>query len=170
MTANLTSNVGPGAWIGAEGRFGPMSMGLEVRGVFPAPVFFGTKAGSHDYEFDLSQVLLHAVPCGRYSYLFACMVVGVGAEMHNSAVFLPPGESHITTGPVWQFGGRLGAEVPFGETGWGARAWGEVLYAYPQAGQSYTPKPDPEVEWIRSNVSAFFGLGLVLKLGNEGVK
>lgn len=163
MTANLTSNVGPGAWIGAEGRFGPVSMGLEIRGVFPATVQFDK------YQLDLSQLVLHLVPCGRYSYFFGCTVVGLGAEIYNDANFLKPGQSPLEAGFVWQFGGRLGAEVPFGETGLAGRAWGEVVYATPKSGPVYH-LPGADVTWSRPDVSAFFGLGLVLKLGNEVAK
>jgi hypothetical protein len=162
ITANLTSNVGPGVWFGGEGRFGPVSLGLEVRGVLPSPVVLGP------YDFDVSQVVALLVPCGRYSYFFGCTVLGAGGEFHHDTY---AGQDTMVSGPVLQIGGRLGVEVPFGDTMFGARAWGEVLYSAPKAGSFYSATATtPRLEWTRQDVAAFFGLGLVFKFGNEGAR
>lgn len=161
MTANLTSNVGPGAWIGAEGRFGPVSMGLELRGVFPAPVYVGTKAPFDDFDFSSATATL--IPCGRYSYFFGCLAVGGGVEVHNDS---NPSFTH-TLG-IFQVGGRLGVEIPFGDSPFAGRAFGEAIYSLPPTSESYTG--GYTTRWERPSVAAFFGAGLVFKFGNEGAK
>ncbi len=158
ITANLTSNVGPGVWFGGEGRAGPLSLGLEVRGVLPSPVPVGP------YDFDLSQFVGLLVPCGRYSYFFGCAVVGVGAQLIYDSNYAPPGDPRNPNDfiELLQVGGRIGAEIPIGDTMFAVRGWGEVLYATPS--WDFTYKQTGDV-WARPDVSAFFGLGIVLKLG-----
>jgi len=162
ITANLTSNVGPGVWLGGEARSGPLSLGLELRGVLPASVTLGPKN-----DFDASQFIAFLIPCGRYSYFFGCGVAGAGAQFvydSNYVSRLPLGTSAMV-----QLGGRIGLEIPLGDTRFAARAWGEVLYSYPTVFVNYTTDG---LRWDQPDVSAFFGLGLVVKLGkeNEGVK
>ncbi|MFO0589948.1 MAG: hypothetical protein U0441_20570 [Polyangiaceae bacterium] len=167
MTANLTSNVGPGAWIGAEGRFGPVSMGLELGGVFPSPVNVVTVGTP--YGFDLSLLTATLVPCGRYSYFFGCVAVGAGMEIHYDGDFDGTGGPFTHTLAIFQIGGRLGAEIPFGDSPLAGRIFGEVLYTAPTPTEVYDL--DAGVfDWRRPNVSAFFGAGLVFKFGNEGAK
>ena len=163
ITANLTSNVGPGVWLGGEARTGPFSLGLEVRGVLPAPVFVPP------FDFDLSEVVGLLTPCGRYSYFFGCVVTGAGVEVEYDTN--SPGRIGFTqVGPVLHLGGRVGIEVPFGESGFGGRAWGEVSYSAPNVGADYYFTDGSKVSWQRPNVSAFFGLGLVFKFGNESAR
>ena len=168
MTANLTSNVGPGAWIGAEGRFGPVSMGLEVRGVFPAPV---TVIQDPRSDFDLSSVTAALVPCGRYSYFFGCAVVGTGVEVHYDGNYLGEGHPSTHTLAILQIGARLGLEIPFGDSPFAGRVFGEAIYTLPPTYEGYQPENGADyVRWNRPSVAAFFGAGLVFKFGNEGAK
>ncbi len=159
LTANLTSNVGPGAWVGGELRTGPIALGLELRTVFPAPVAAGP------YDYDLSQYVALLTPCGRYSYFFGCVVAGAGAQLSYDSTF--PGGTKSRTSPLIQLGGRIGLEIPFGESMFAGRAWGEVLYSTPPTLINYI-FPDVTYTGARPDVSAFFGLGLVAKFGKEG--
>jgi hypothetical protein len=158
ITANLTPNVGPGVWLGGELRAGPLSIGLEFRTVLPASVTVGP------YHPDLSQYVGMLVPCGRYLYFFGCGVAGAGSQVgYESSV---PGASTIV-GPLLQLGGRIGAEVPFAENRLAVRVWGEVLYSTPSSDFSEHVGSAPPYVWHRPDVSAFFGAGLVVKLGDE---
>lgn len=109
ITANLTSNVGPGVWLGGDVRSGPLSLGLEVRGVLPSPVFL------KPYDFDVSQVVALITPSGRYGVLFGCVVAGAGVEIHEDSNLQGFHGPASQSGPVLQIGGRLGAEYFLGE-------------------------------------------------------
>jgi hypothetical protein len=163
ITANLTPNVGPGVWLGGELRAGPLSIGLELRSVLPSRVVVGP------YDADLSQYVGFVVPCGRYSYFFGCVVAGAGAEVaHDSNGPSGPREA---VDPLLQLGGRLGAELPFAANRLAVRAWGEVLWSTPSVDLHYGTEGKPSyVRWDRPDVSAFFGAGLVVKLGDEKVR
>jgi hypothetical protein len=160
MTANLTSNVGPGVWLAGGLRSGPLMLGIDLRAVLPSQVVVGP------YDLDLSQLVGLLTPCGRYSVFFGCVVAGAGVQIgHDSNVgILPPGQSNTQSSPLVQLGGRLGVEVPLGESRFAVQGWGEVLYTTPSwefrynHGEFVTERPD---------VSAFFGLGFVVKLGEE---
>jgi hypothetical protein len=160
MTANLTSDVGPGVWVGGDLRSGPLSLGLELRGVLPARFEVGL------YDQDVSQFVGLLTPCGRYSVFFGCGVAGLGTQFNHDSDFegLAPGQSPTRTQLLVQLGGRVGVEVPLGESRFAIRGWGEVLYSTPSltttyAAEGYSAK--------RPDVSAFFGLGLVVKLGPD---
>ncbi len=160
ITANLTPDVGPGVWLGGEVRAGPLSVGLELRAVLPSRVQVGP------YDADLSNYVALVVPCGRYSYFFGCAVAGGGFAMGYDSN--APGGTFSPSGSMLQLGARLGAEVPFAENRFAARAWGEVLYSTPHVSLGYdTVNGVPTYNWDRPDVSAFFGLGLVVKFGNE---
>lgn len=160
ITANLTSNVGPGAWVGGELRAGPLALGLELRTVFPSPLAAGS------YDFDLSQYVALLTPCGRYSYFFGCVVAGAGAQLSYDGNF--PGGTKSGVDPLIQLGGRIGAEVPLGDTPLAGRAWGEVLYSTPPTIINYIDPSGVRHPAQRPDVSAFFGLGLVVRFGQEG--
>jgi len=157
LTANLTSNVGPGVWVAADLRVKVFSVGIELRTVLPSAVF----VGKHDLDY--SQYLVHITPCGRYSYFFGCVVGGAGFQVMADTNYPSVGPN---TGifPALQLGGRLGVEAPFGDLPVGARLWGEVLYTNPQSSFDYV---DSGQSWQRPDVSAFFGLGLVIFLGGK---
>ncbi len=160
ITANLTSNVGPGVWFGGEGRAGPLSLGLELRTVLPSPVRVGPD------DFDFSEFVALLVPCGRYSYFFGCAVAGAGTQLAYDSNYAPPGDPRNANyfDPLLQLGARLGAEIPIGDTPFAVRGWGEVLFTNPSWDFTYygTGK-----KWVRPDVTAFFGLGVVLKLGER---
>lgn len=160
MTANLTSNVGPGVWLGGDLRSGPLSVGVELRAVLPSPVAVGP------YDRDLSQFVGLLTPCGRYSVFFGCAVAGAGMHLDYDSNYHPDVEPAYLA-PLVQLGGRIGVEVPLGESRFALRGWGEVLYSTPSVEFGY---PEEGVFVDRPDVSAFFGLGFVVKLGKEGEK
>lgn len=166
LTANLTNNVGPGAWVGGELRTGPLSLGLELRTVFPSAIK-APPVNGHDpgFDYDLSQYVALLTPCGRYSYFFGCAVAGAGAQLSYDSNF--PGGTKSGTNPLIQLGGRIGVEIPFGESVFAGRAWGEVLYATPPTKINYI-SPEATYTGARPDVSAFFGVGLIVKFGKEG--
>jgi len=160
ITGNLTSNVGPGVWFGAEAGSGPIVLGLELRAVLPSPV------SVPPYDFDFSQMGALLTPCGRYSYFFGCVVAGAGVQIsHDSNYDTPSGPTLFL--PLVQIGGRAGVEVPFGDSPFAGRAWGEVLYSTPGAGVFYDGSGK---FWIRPDVSVFVGLGIVYKFGDAGAR
>jgi hypothetical protein len=157
VTANLTSNAGPGVWLGGEVRSGPLTLGLEVRAVLPAPVFLGP------HDFDFSEVGGLLTPCGRYSYFFGCAVMGAGVEVEQDSN--PVGfKAFGAVFPLLQLGGRVGVEAPFAQNRFAVRAWAEVLYSAPPIFATYK---GTGLTWDRPDVSAFFGAGFVVKFGNE---
>jgi hypothetical protein len=158
MTANLTSNVGPGVWVGGDLRSGPLSVGLDLRAVLPSRFEVGP------FDLDLSQYVGLLTPCGRYSVFFGCGVAGVGVQVDHDSNYATPGSPTIFQ-PVVQLGGRVGVEVPLGESRFALRGWGEVLYSTPKVTFGYI---NEGVYEDRPDVSAFFGLGLVARLGGDG--
>lgn len=167
ITANLTNNAGPGAWVGGELRSGPFSLGLELRTVFPSAIASEKTPtyGVMDYDFSLYAALL--TPCGRYSYFFGCAVVGAGTQLLYDSNF--PGGARSGFVPLLQLGGRAGVEIPFGDTPLAGRAWGEVLYSLPSTGIFYDDPAGGSYPAFRQDVSGFFGLGLVMRFGKEGI-
>lgn len=162
MTANLTSNVGPGVWVGGDLRFEPVSLGLELRAVLPARFEVGP------YDTDLSYMVALLTPCGRYSVFFGCVVAGAGVEIDHDSNF-DYGPATIVN-PIVHIGGRVGVEIPLGESRFALRGWGEVLYSTPSTNFTYLSEDAPPVKASRPDVSAFFGLGLVVKLDEQGAK
>jgi hypothetical protein len=67
---------------------------------------------------------------------------------------------------VVSVGGRAGADIPLGQSRFGARLWGEVLYTTPRSSPDAT---DPLASAVpgRSDLSALFGVGLVIRLDEE---
>lgn len=168
LTANLTNNVGPGVWVGGELRTGPISLGLELRTVLPSSIASEPLPTYGVLDYDLSQYVALLTPCGRYSYFFGCAVAGAGAQLVYDSNF--PGGAKSAVDAILQLGGRVGLEVPLGDTRFAGRAWGEVLYTTPHTFVSYN-EPDTGVRHPtpRPDVSGFFGLGLVLRFGKEGM-
>jgi hypothetical protein len=163
MTLNLTSNVGPGVWVSGGLWSGPLGLGLDLRAVLPSRVVIGP------HDADLSQFVGLLTPCGRYSIFFGCAVAGAGVQIDaDTDVELAPGQSATQFGPLVQLGGRVGVEVPLGETRFAIRGWGEILYSTPAVEYSYSDGSSA----YRPDVSGFIGLGFVVKLGDqqEGAK
>lgn len=164
MTANLTPNVAPGAWIEGQARSGPFSLSANIRAAFPSDIVF------RQYSFDLSEYVGFLIPCAHYLYFSGCGLIGVGVDVtHDPDAFPdnPRDTSFATERHVFEAGARLGVEVPFGDTRFGAKGWAEVLYEWPDLPIRFNDDPDM---WYRQNVTAMFGLGLTVKLGGEGVK
>lgn len=162
MTANLTPNVGPGVWLGGELRTGPFALALEARAALPSSVQVGK------YTTDLSEYTLLAVPCGRYRYVvdfFGCGVAGAGFRYDYDSDF-PFGFRGIFTYVV-RLGGRLGLEVPFMDNRLAARAWADILYMLPPTDVGYVKDGQLEAHWQIPDASAFIGVGLVIKFGNQ---
>lgn len=167
ITANLTNNVGPGAWVGGELRSGPFSLGLEMRTVFPSAIASTEMPTYGVQDYDLSQYAGLLIPCGRYSYLFGCAVVGAGTQLLYDSNL--PGGARSGLVPLLQLGGRAGVEIPFGDSAFAGRAWGEVLYSLPSTGIYYDDQKGGSYPALRPDVSGFFGLGLVMRFGKEGI-
>jgi hypothetical protein len=160
ITANLTPNVGPAVQVGGELRAGPFSFGLDLRSILPSRVQVGPAKDPDRY--DVSQYVALAVPCGRYSYFFGCVVAGAGFQFDAA----PAGQQSFVHG-LLQLGGRLGVEIPFAENRFAVRGFGEVLYSTPGVRLHYYLDGVSIDEWDRPDVSALFGVGLVVKLGNQ---
>jgi hypothetical protein len=158
MTAHYTSDVGPGVWLSGALWSGPLGLGLDLRAVLPARIAIGP------YDRDLSQLAALVTPCARYSIFFGCAVAGAGVQIDadNDVVFAP-GYPNVGYVELVQLGGRLGVDVPLGESRFAVRGWAEVLYSPISPRLSYSDGPVTVVP----DVSAFFGLGFVIKLGNE---
>lgn len=159
MTANLTSNVGPGVWMAGDLRSGPLVLGLDLRAVLPSRVAVGP------FDRDVSQLTALLTPCGRYSIFFGCAVAGAGVQIDHDADY--PSDTPTFFSPLVQLGARVGVEVPLGESRFALRGWGEVLYTTPSLEYGYV---DEGAYADRPDVSGFFGLGLVVKFGKEGEK
>ncbi len=158
MTINLTSNVGPGVWVSGGLWSGPLGLGVDFRAVLPSRLVVGP------YDRDLSQLVGLLTPCGRYSIFFGCAVAGAGVQINaDTDIELAPGQSHTGFQPLVQLGGRVGVEVPLGESRFAIRGWGEVLYGTPRTHFSYSDGTTAS----RPDVSGFIGLGFVVKLGDE---
>ncbi|MFO0593169.1 MAG: hypothetical protein U0441_36840 [Polyangiaceae bacterium] len=167
MTANVTPDVAPGIWLEGQGRVGPFSLGVELRGALPSnvPVYI--------YTFDQSEAIASLLPCFHYLYFFGCAKIGAGLQIaydsdnHNNV----PGYEIYSTAisSLYQTGARLGGEVFFGDTPVGAKAWAEMLFSWPHH-DIYYKDPDGFHDWVRPDLSAYFGLGLVVKLGGDGAK
>lgn len=164
MTANLTPNVAPGVWAEGEARTGPFSLAANLRVALPSEIV------AKPHTFDQSEYTGYLVPCGHYLYFFGCGLIGLGFDISYDGDANPPKPplTPITTtiSHVFQAGGRLGGEVPFGDTRFGAKAWAEVLYTWPTLQIHYNEDVVPA--WERPKVHAAFGLGLFIKLGGEG--
>lgn len=160
MTMNLTSNVGPGVWVSGGLWSGPLGIALDLRAVLPSQVVVGP------YDLDLSHFVGLVTPCGRYSIFFGCVVAGAGLQVDHDSNFdpdVPP--SHLS--PLVQLGGRVGVEVPLGESRFAIRGWGEILYSTPGRTFKYGEGTTVTHSAKRPDVSGFIGLGFVVKLGDE---
>lgn len=160
MTLNLTSNVGPGVWVSGGLWSGPLGLGLDLRAVLPSQVDVGP------YNFDLSQFVGLLTPCGRYSIFFGCAVAGAGLQIGHDSNFdprVPPSRYSALV----QLGGRVGVEVPLGDSRFAVRGWGEVLYSTPSTSFSYGEGSTVSHSVDRPDVSGFIGLGFVVKFGDE---
>lgn len=148
MTAGLTATVGPGAWLDGQARNGALGLGFEFRTVLPSRMTVGI------HDFDLSQFTLLLSSCLKYSIAFGCAVAGGGIQIHYERALGP-----ATWVPFIQFGGRIGVEVPLGDTGYAARAWTDVIHLAPNSGWIYSDGNGQVTNVRRPDVSAFFGLG-----------
>jgi hypothetical protein len=118
------------------------------------------------YDTDLSNYVALVVPCGRYSYFFGCAVAGGGFNINYDSN--APDGWYTDVVSMLQLGARVGAEVPFADNRFAVRAWGEVLYTTPHQSIGYeTVNGVPKYNWDRPDVSAFLGLGFVVKFGND---
>jgi hypothetical protein len=160
LTANLTPDVGPGLWLDGDARLGPVSAGVELRAVLPSRIRL-----ADDYDYDYSQLVALATPCGRYWYVFGCAAIGGGVQVEQDSNFRGSVYGRrLFIYPIFQLGGRLGAEIPFGSSPVGARLWGEVVYGVPASHWQYI---GTELKHIMPEVSAFFGAGLFVVFGDR---
>jgi hypothetical protein len=160
MTINLTSNVGPGVWVSGGLWSGPLGLAIDLRAVLPSRVAVGP------YDLDLSQFVGLLTPCGRYSIFFGCAVAGAGLQIEHDSNF-DPNVPPTNYSPLVQLGGRVGVEVPLGESRYAIRGWGEVLYSTPSVRFNYGEGTTVTHSVDRPDVSGFIGLGFVVRLGDE---
>lgn len=160
LTAGLTDNVGPGVGLMADVRYEWFSLGLELRGVFPARTYARTPSFPDDatkkmreVEMDNSQVSAALVPCVRWSYLLGCGVAQAGMLLSQTTF-------DTIAVPLVMFGPRLGLEVPFAER-FAVFGFGEALFLGYGQGFGYDLGPNPaNVFWEPSIISGFFAVGL----------
>lgn len=172
FTAGLTSEVGPGFWLGAEAYSRPFSLGLEVRAALPSRVSAASPgAGSPEpADFDLSQIAAVLAPCAGIAPFSGCLVAALGAEIRHDAE--QPPERRTATSPFLGLGARVAVEIPFGRSRLAARVWADVLYTVPRDVRQPSPRPPAEYtdsppRWDRPDLSLAVGTGLVVHLGGD---
>ena len=166
MSAFLSADVAPAIGIGAEVRGDIFGVSAELRFVVPSRAYAresvpGTT--SHfPVEFDLSELGLLIVPCGRYKYFVGCGVAQLGGLIMQTPVTLE-------TNVFYSFGPRVGFEVPFAER-FAVFGFAEVLFSPSPAGIKFTePNPDKpdsplaNTQWAQPTASGFFGAGVSVK-------
>jgi hypothetical protein len=161
ITLGLTNNVGGGVLLGGEVHSGIFAMGLEGRVTLPSQ-FGPNRLADHFDNRDISRFQGSLVPCARYWYVFGCAVLAVGAEVG----YAPQSDNPTSVAPVWEFGPRLGAEIPLNKT-FAVRAWGEVLINPVPA---YYTWSENDVQFARQDityVAGFIGAGLVIHFGKK---
>lgn len=155
MSLGFTADPGPGAWLGAELRpIENISVGLEVRGMFPSRVVPGipldaSKPSGAPAEPAVSSAVLLFVPCFRYWWLMGCGVAQVGFSAAQSP-------ADLTGWPSYGLGPRVGIEIPFAGRFF-VRAHGDVVFDLAASSLSL---PDANLKWQQPPVSGFAGLGL----------
>jgi hypothetical protein len=155
MTAGVSADVGPGAWLAAEIRpVERFSFEVALRGTFPARVVYSepidpTKPYETPKEPDFSGVAVLFVPCFRYSLFMGCVVGQVGFNVSNTPIDTAIGQS-IGLGP------RLGVEIPFLER-FAVRVWGDAIFAIPPLTYRLS---NVNLKWTESPVGGFFGAGV----------
>lgn len=123
FSAGFTSDVGGGAWLGGELRFGEIFSGaLEARVLFPSRVV----SQPTGFAFDVTTVTAALVPCARWSVLLGCAFVDVGAlfaTVTNTVPFSgPPVVATLGFGP------RVAVHIPFADR-FAARIFAELRIA-----------------------------------------
>lgn len=165
MSAFFSKDVGGGLGLAVEGRGELLSMGLELRAVFPAPAVADQPvAGAQTYynqEFELSQATMLLVPCIRWKYIAGCGVLQGGVMLlYNFET-----QTHDVFGASVGLGPRFRVEVPITEQ-FAVFGFGEVLFSPWLAGVEYSKPsvnpedgPPPNTYWQQPVASAFFGVG-----------
>jgi hypothetical protein len=155
MSAGLTLEVGPGAWLGFEVKRDWFSIGVEVRGMFPAAAqrYFASPPNSDFFSF--SGLL---VPCARWKWLFGCAFVEAGSFVFT----IPGGSKGDYSNLLLSVGPRAGVDVPIG-AGFSGRAFADLAIRPYLPGVTVTDLNDPDqptLEWRLPLASGFFGLGI----------
>jgi len=168
VTAGFTADAGPAVQLGAEVRGDWLSLGLELRGVLPGKVYARDRLNpavnyTSERSVDISQLSGLLVPCVRFAKYFAgCGVVQAGGLISQSPV-------QTGLAGFVAFGPRFAVEVPFAER-FAVFAFGEALFAPNLGGNAFAfsrggpnGEPAPNVVWVQSVVSGFFGAGLSVR-------
>lgn len=162
MSAFLSADVAPGFGVRASVGGEYFLVGAEFRGILPSRAYarepIPEKTANYPIEFDLSQLSALVTPCGRYKYFVGCGVAELGFMVSQTSV------SQALV-PIYNFGPRLGFEVPFAER-FAVFGFGEALFA-PRRVTIGFDLPDPEnpaqlvanTQWVQSPAMAFFGVG-----------
>lgn len=156
MSAGWTLDVGPGAWLGFEVRHDWLSVGAEMRGMFPAAAL---RYYDSPPDSDLLSFSGLFVPCARWKVLFGCLMVELG-----QVTFTVPGglDFKEVSDVLFSFGPRVGVDVPIGR-GFSARGFAELpIRPYgPAANITDLDDPNDTVRsWELPYVNGFFGVGI----------
>jgi hypothetical protein len=154
MTAGLSLEVGPAAWFGAEAIRSSFSIGIELRGVFPAAAL-----RYHTFRTsDLQTFSVLLVPCGRWKWLFGCGFMEIGAFTFN----VPDRPQYSYSSVMAAVGPRFGVDVPIAE-GFSVRSFADLALRpeFSSVGIKDEGHPDqPTYFWTLPVISGFFGLGM----------
>lgn len=152
LTVGFADEVGPGIWLGVSVQRGWLSLGVEGRGVFPAPAIT-YEPGRTSLITTLSGAI---VPCARFKLLSGCAVVEGG-----SLLFTIPGIASAQTSFLFGVGPRAAVDLPIA-LGLSARLFAEATL-HPVQPVFYvrrTTAPDsPLIQWVAPVASVIFGAG-----------
>lgn len=153
VTAGLTSEPGPGIWAGVALQTEWLSVGLEMRGVFPA-VTVTYEPGRQSYATAISGAV---VPCLRLRVVSACVFAEVG-----SFLFTIPGRSPANLDTLVAVGPRAAVDAPLPD-GLSLRVFADLAFHpyLPVFDVRTTSAPDaPVATWTMPVISGLLGAGL----------
>jgi hypothetical protein len=159
VSAALSADMGPGLWLGAGLRGGPLSVDLELRGMLPAKAFARDPSDPKNpktlaQQFDLSEWAVNLVPCARFKYVMACGVVQAGLLVASGSSQPVQLDHQLAAGP------RLGIELSLFPR-FAIFGFGEALVTLDQRAFTFTIE---NAKWAESQATVFFGAGVAFDL------
>ncbi|MFO0592893.1 MAG: hypothetical protein U0441_35445 [Polyangiaceae bacterium] len=154
MAAGFATDLAFGAWLGASVRGDLLSLGVELRGTFPARALIH----SQTVASSVASASIAAVPCAHWSMLAGCLAVEVGPYFF----VVPTHPVTVLNDLLLSAGPRLAVEVPIG-SGFSARAFADLrLHPYlPVFGVRVERQGGTTFErWPTPVVSGLFGVGV----------
>jgi len=152
MSAGWSLEVGPGMWLGAEARIGWISVGAELRGLFPATA---VRYASSRRDSDLNSISGLLVPCVRWKILLGCVVLEAG-----ELTFTKPTSSSNFSDVLVGTGLRAGVAIPL-FLGFSARGFAELsIRPHNPAVAVSDQTAGADSMWRLAVVNGFFGVGL----------